>query len=484
MADNLYLPQVDYTSRDYASIRQDLINLIPNFAPQWTSRDASDFGVVLLELFSYMGDLLNYYIDRAANESFITTSTQRDTVLNIAKLLNYTPNDPVPATGSVTLTNSTTSPVVVPALTQVATAPDGTNSQLIFETNSTITLAASGASSVNITQGASVLSEQVGTSDGTPNQALKISKTGVITSAISVSVNGVTYSKAASLIDFGATDPVFQTYTKADGYTYIQFGDGVSGRIPPSGAVIYVSYRVGDGSAGNVGAGSINTMLKTSAGTTISGVTVSQTVATSGGTDAESTDSIRINAPLSLRTLNRAVSLKDYGQLAVQVPGVAKATASSSAYTVVSLYIAASGGAAASSTLTDSVSAYLLDKTPPNTTVSVFDYTAAYPYLSVSVNVKPQYNASVVGSNVKNAIYTLLAFDNVFFNDLITQLDIYSTISAVEGVSYATISIFEKTSAATGYVPGATISDFSCNVNEIPILNKDYIVVSTVGGTN
>lgn len=484
MADNLYLPQVDYTSRDYASIRQDLLNLIPNFAPQWTSRDASDFGVVLLELFSYMGDLMNYYIDRAANESFITTSTQRDTVLNIAKLLNYTPNDPFPATGVVNLTNSTAASIIVPALTQVATAPDGTGSQLVFETNSTITVSANSNSDVNVTQGVSLLSEQAGTSDGTPNQAVKISKIGVITSAVSVSVNGVTYSKATSLADFGATDPVFQTYTKADGYTYIQFGDGVSGRIPPSGAVIYVSYRVGDGSAGNVGAGSITTLLTTSTGTTISGITVSQAAATSGGTDAESTDSIRINAPLSLRTLNRAVSLKDYGQLAVQVPGIAKATAAASSYTVVSLYIAASDGAQASSTLIDSVSAYLLDKTPPNTTVSVFDYTAAYPYLSVSVNVKPQYNASVVGSNVKNALYTILSFDNVFFNDLITQLDIYSTISSVEGVSYATIGIFEKTSAATGYSAGSTISDFSCNVNEIPILNKDYIVVSTVGGTN
>ena len=70
MADNLYVPQVDYTSRDFLSISSDMKALIANFAPQWTSRDSSDFGIVLIELFSYMGDLLNYSIDRAANESF------------------------------------------------------------------------------------------------------------------------------------------------------------------------------------------------------------------------------------------------------------------------------------------------------------------------------------------------------------------------------------------------------------------------------
>ena len=40
------IPVVDYTSRDYVSIRADLINLIPQFLPEWTSRSESDFGIV------------------------------------------------------------------------------------------------------------------------------------------------------------------------------------------------------------------------------------------------------------------------------------------------------------------------------------------------------------------------------------------------------------------------------------------------------
>ena len=57
MADN-YIPQVDYTSRDFAAIRQDLIDLIPFYAPLWTNRDPADFGMVLIEAFAYVGDLL------------------------------------------------------------------------------------------------------------------------------------------------------------------------------------------------------------------------------------------------------------------------------------------------------------------------------------------------------------------------------------------------------------------------------------------
>ena len=81
-----YVPQIDYTSRDFSAIKQDMIDLIPNFVPQWISRDPSDFGIALIELFSYMGDLINYYIDRSANESFITTASQRESVLQLRRI--------------------------------------------------------------------------------------------------------------------------------------------------------------------------------------------------------------------------------------------------------------------------------------------------------------------------------------------------------------------------------------------------------------
>ena len=139
MASN-YVPQVDYTSRDYAAIRDDLIALIPSLLPEWTTTDASDFGITLIELFAYMGDMLNYYIDRSANEGFINTATQRSSVLSIAKMLNYSPSTGTPATATLTFQNSTASIITVPAGTKVATTTsvNGLSTQIIFETNSEI----------------------------------------------------------------------------------------------------------------------------------------------------------------------------------------------------------------------------------------------------------------------------------------------------------------------------------------------------------
>ena len=38
-----YVPQIDYTSKDYTSIKEDLIDLIPSFVPSWTNRDPAGF---------------------------------------------------------------------------------------------------------------------------------------------------------------------------------------------------------------------------------------------------------------------------------------------------------------------------------------------------------------------------------------------------------------------------------------------------------
>jgi len=448
MADELYVPQVDYTSRDYTSIREDLIGLIPNFAPQWTSRDSSDFGIVLLELFSYMGDLINYQIDRAANESFIDTATQRSTVIKLANLLGYIPNSGTAAKGNVTITNNSGLAVTIPVLTTLSVSSNDTGSSIDFTLDSAVTSLASLASTtVAVTQGTISSGIYLGASDGSKSQVFALPDTGVFTNSadtsMSILVGLVTYSKKDYLIDWAATDPVFVTYTDGDGVSYVKFGDGISGKIPPKGSTITIVYRYSTvaPSLGNIAAGTLTSIATTA------NVTVTNALAFSGGSDAESTDSIRVNAPKSLRDVNRAVSLSDYATMALKTSGVAKANAIASSLASVVLYIAATDGAAASTSLLANVSNTFTNKMPPSTTLTVSDFLAAYPYLNVTVAALPQFTAANVKEAVTQALYSLFAFDNVSFNDLITEGDIYAACKAVEGVSYITVNDYEKLTA-------------------------------------
>jgi len=80
---------IDYVTKDYDGFRQAMLNQIPLRLPNWTDRSESDFGVVLIELFAYVADLLSYYQDRVANEAFLGTATQRRSVTELLRLIDY-----------------------------------------------------------------------------------------------------------------------------------------------------------------------------------------------------------------------------------------------------------------------------------------------------------------------------------------------------------------------------------------------------------
>jgi predicted phage baseplate assembly protein len=104
----------------------------------------------------------------------------------------------------------------------------------------------------------------------------------------------------------------------------IRFGDGKNGRIPTAGAEIVARlYRYGGGKAGNVGAGLINAPL-----TVLTGVEkVTNDRPAVGGRDEQNIEEFKQRAPVRLRHRNRAVSIKDFAELTMEVGGIAKATA-------------------------------------------------------------------------------------------------------------------------------------------------------------
>jgi len=467
MASN-YIPQVDYTSRDYAAIRDDMIGLIPSLLPEWTSTDASDFGITLIELFSYMGDMLNYYIDRSANEGFISTATQRASVLSIAQMLGYTPSSAAPATVQLTFTNSTSSAVTVPALTQVATTTtvNGVNTQIIFETDFDLLVAGNSSTTGSATQGETIAYEYLGDSNGSVNQSFSLSKNPLISNTTNVVVGslvggipvGTIYTEVPYIIDAGSNDPSYVVYTDANNISYINFGDGVSGRIPPINS-IYVTYRIGGGALGNVGPNTLTYQLTN----ILAGVRVTNQSAASGGANQETTDSIRINAPLAYTALSRAVSLNDYSALAVQVPSIAKAIADSgSAYNSIILYIAPFGdtsigtpgvdvNGAVTTTFNNAVTdlvSYITDKAPATTTITVNPPTYVPVNISLTAHILSQYRQSDVLTAINQALADILDFTSVIFAENVVLQYIHQALTTVSGLDYADVTLLTRADAS------------------------------------
>ena len=81
---------IKYTSRDFDSIKSSLVDYVKRYYPE-TFRDFSEasFGSLMLDTVSYVGDVLSFYLDYQANESFLDTAVEYDNILRLGKQSGY-----------------------------------------------------------------------------------------------------------------------------------------------------------------------------------------------------------------------------------------------------------------------------------------------------------------------------------------------------------------------------------------------------------
>ena len=356
--------QIDYTSRDFESIKEDLITLIRTKTnSDWDPTDYSDLGYVLVEAFAYMGDIMSHYLDRIANETSIDTAIQRKTLLSLAKLYDYKPSGPTPAEIYVTFTNVGLSSIDIPVKTQVlAPLSYGPYSTVYFETVESATALAPGAPiTLKAIEGKTVntdrpdlidstynkaLPSNLGTSGGTENQGFLIVDANVIDNSITVYVGqGLAFSLwtyVDTLLEYGPTDSVFTTERNENGTVTVLFGDGINGAIPTASQLISATYKTSVGVAGNIKSNSITEITFIPGNTdpqALTYLTASNTAPSYGGADGDDFTQIRTKIKAAVSTRRRAVTLEDYSELASLVSQVGKTKAASSVYSAVNLYV-------------------------------------------------------------------------------------------------------------------------------------------------
>jgi uncharacterized phage protein gp47/JayE len=86
-------PEIDYLAKDYASIRQAMLDRIATLAPGWRGRYSADLGVTLVELLAYLADRLSYQQDSVSTEAYVGTARRRTSVRRHARLVDYRMHD-------------------------------------------------------------------------------------------------------------------------------------------------------------------------------------------------------------------------------------------------------------------------------------------------------------------------------------------------------------------------------------------------------
>ena len=472
---------LDYTSRDFTAIRSQLIGLARGLMPEWeTAGEASDFGTLLLELFSYMGDIMNFYIDRTASEAFLGTAIRRQSVLYIADMLGYTPIGQSAA--SVMLEFS-----IDPNAEEAVTLPEGTRvyneaqdagQLIVFELNGPVTLNPVATpdpiltATVFGTEGITINDEFLGISKGVPNNEFIIPNKGIVFNTVSIRSNegGQTlpWTFVTDISLARPTQAVFTTFLDDTEATHVLFGDNAAGRIPPVNAELYVTYRFGSGAAANkLAPGAINSIAAASTGgVDLWGVSVRNPESPLGGTDPESVDAMRYSIPrAAVRIKSRAVTLNDYADLALQVPGVAKSVSHGTVYTAVHVRIAPQDGQADDNymqTLLDTVEDYMKDKIMVGSTVYAeptiaqggVDALWQDIYVHILIHVAEGFNRTTVRQQVESLTRQALSFNAVDFGTRISIGKIYRIALAVQGVDWAEVEWLNTSAPVDTTQPG------------------------------
>lgn len=280
----------------------------------------------------------------------------------------------------------------------------------------------------------------------TPNQTFTLKQSpltyvqaptpGGSASTLTVTASGVAWTGVASLYGQAPAAQVYTTLNLAGGTAMTEFGDGIEGATLPTGqSNIQATYRVGLGAAGNVGAGTITTLVDRPLG--VGGV--SNPVPATGGQDPQTVDGIRGNAPLSVLTLGRVVSITDYQNFAASFAGIAKACATWIAggpYRGVFLTVAGAGGAAlppGNSTLANLVTA-LTRYGNPNVNVFAQTFYETTFRLSADIAYDPAYDASAVQATVRETLMQNYSFAARGFGEGVSGDEIAALIQNVPGV--------------------------------------------------
>jgi len=535
---------IDYTSRDFYSLREDLISRVKSNLPGWSGTDPADFGVALIEAFAYMGDIANYYIDRVANESYLSTATQRASIIGYANSVGYTVDGYRAAKTTLAFGNSSSSTVIVPAGTVVYVDKLINNEirRIKFTTDSLVTIPANTplnnspyvctatqgyAVATSSTSGAQqvesgVYGIKLSDTTGRASQSYSLNDNNVTDDSLAVYIwDGSSYVKWTKVTDltlYGKNDLVYGTTIDENNYIVIYFGDGVSGAIPGLSQALWVTYSVSDGVYGNMNASSIgvsgNFILSAPGYTseTISAITsvttLTNTTPATGGADPESNAAIRSGASSVASTVLRAVTLLDYENIALTSSNIGKVKAYSTNYTSVTLFVSPKRDSVTPSGYSFGEADLYPGYNTSNTVItnemtsllsSVYETVSRYSQIGISLTVSPVYYTPVtiaynfIGATgystaqlttaISNYLTSRFSYANARISDTITSDAIAKEIISIPGVVTANVTDLNGAVSTTKTLTGLPGQVFVVNGGSITGTDVGISTLSALAAT-
>lgn len=440
--------------RSYQQIKAKLVESLMGLKDKDGQKLITDYSegnilIIILSLFAAIAEVLHYYVDNMARETFLSTARRYDSVVKHGALVDYHARAAIAATVDVILSRSITGNSIGAKLT----IPQGT---LFTDQSGNSWLSARDVTwySNVTTCRVPIIQHEKYTTSALNNMVIPTGdrvqlNLGTLPNgkyyehgSMSLQIGGESWVLVETFAKSKPTDKHFMVSVDESLNPYIMFGDGTFGKKPAAGAKITnVVFYLTNGSQGNVKSNTI-TSVPSVISSSITDATVSNAYDAGGGSNYENFTMLKEHIPLSVKTLGVAITKEDFESLAMLVDGVNKAKADYECGRKLTIYISPDGGAVASSELISRVYNLLSQRAPMTTWLKVKSAGKVQIILEMDVTGKKSYKTAEIQTQILTALYNAYSPEQAEIGGSVRVSDIYALIDNLSTVDYLHLTKF------------------------------------------
>lgn len=440
--------------RSYQQIKAKLVESLMGLKDSQGQKLITDYSegnilIIILSLFAAIAEVLHYYVDNMARETFLSTARRYDSVVKHGALVDYHARAAIAATVDVILSRSITGNSIGAKLT----IPQGT---LFTDSSGNSWLSARDVTwySNVTTCKVPIIQHERYTASALNNMVIPTGDRVILNlgtlpngkyyeqGSMSLQIGGETWVLVDTFAKSKPTDKHFMVSVDESLSPYIMFGDGTFGKKPAAGAKITnVVFYLTNGTQGNVKSNTI-TSVPSVISSSITDATVSNAYDAGGGSNYENFTMLKEHIPLSVKTLGVAITKEDFESLAMLVDGVNKAKADYECGRKLTVYISPDGGAVASSELINRVYNLLSQRAPMTTWLKVKSAGKVQIILEMDVTGKKSYKTAEIQTQILTALYNAYSPEQAQIGGSVRVSDIYALIDNLSTVDYLHLTKF------------------------------------------
>lgn len=284
---------------------------------KWTDFSDSDIGTVFLKLMSYLADMNNFQTDKVTSELYLDTALERSSAISLAKLVGYEPRHYLSATTEVKIAVVEGQEVPYGTIIPAYTVFTDSSNEVTFTTLQEHTI--NGGSTVITAYEGVPTTKTYGISDISTTGKIVLPDYNVGLNTIKLYIDGKEYKKVDD-VRFISGELGFSVHMSEEAFLYVQlpaYWTDVINR----GSSIVIRYLLSTGEEGRIGK-NILTRIEQMSSEYRNMFTVVSNTATLGGYNPETVDEMRDSIPRWARTMNTIVTINDFEEVALAIPGI------------------------------------------------------------------------------------------------------------------------------------------------------------------